>query len=126
MKPEHKKMIGDLIDIFDDYEELNATKRRQGNVEACCDYNKHLFYRLCDMSKSDIFFIFFNEWYLNKYKTYDSLVDAAKKGKDDFLQSESIKLIKLSEITLTDIVYIFDTELREYFKDTQEEETQND
>ena len=126
MKPEHKKIIGDLIDIFDDYEELNAKRKTQENVVPYCDYNKHLFYRLCDIFKSDIFSFVFDTWFLKGYKTYDSLIDAAKKGKDDFLQSKCKKLIKLSEITLTDIVYIFDTELREYFKDKQEEETQND
>ena len=126
MKPEHKKIIGDLIDIFDDYEELNAKKKTQGIVEACCDYNKHLFYRLCDISKSDIFSFVFDEWFLKKYKTYDSLVEAAKKGESEFLQTTFIRLIKLSEITLTDIVYIFEKELIKYFKDKQEEETQND
>lgn len=126
MKNEHKEILNRLIDIFDDYEELNAKRKTQENVVPYCDYNKNLFHRICDMTKSDIFSSIFYEWYLENYKTYDGLVAAAKEGKDGFLREKYVKLIKLSEIKLTDIVYIFERELREYFKDQQEEENEND
>ena len=126
MKPEHKKIIGDLIDIFDDYEALNAKTATQRNVEACCDYNKHIFYRLCDIAKTEIFSCIFYNWYLDNYKTYENLVAAAMKGEDDFLRDKFTKIVKLSDISLTDIIVIFENELRDYFKNKQQEENEND
>ena len=128
MKPEHKKIIGDLIDIFDDYEKNTGEydMNKKANVEYVYDYDSCLFCRLCNEFKSEIFLLLFDRFDLNRYKTSEKFFLDALKGNDSFLKRKTKELVSRFNIPPLTIVLLFKMEIKHYIDKKQEEETQND